>query len=271
MAYSRWQDPQYLGDARNIMRDIWAKEVITVKGIPYLATDSSQKTQTSATFTVNPSYFEPYAYRIFAEVDPNDPWNQLIDSSYSVTRQSMNLNLDSTATAKIPPDWINLNRTTAALTAPIASATSTINTAHTTNFGYDALRVPFRLALDYSWYKDPRDKELLDQMSFLSDTYNAGGRLNATYTHDGSIAPSYQYESASMYGATIGYFMVSDPALATTVYNDKLLYLYDPNTNAWKQLLSYYDDNWAWFGIALYKGQLPNLTASVPAHVLLTQ
>jgi endoglucanase len=141
----------------------------------------------------------------------------------------------------------------------------------TTNFGYDAIRVPFRLALDYQWYKDPRDKTLLDDMSFLSSTYTATGRLDAVYTHAGSIAPAYAYESDSMYGATIGYFMVANPSLATSVYNDKLLALYNPDTNAWKTQLSYYDDNWVWFGLALYNNLLPNLAASESSTTLATQ
>jgi hypothetical protein len=29
----------------------------------------------------------------------------------------------------------------------------------------------------------------------------------------------------------------------------KLAFLFDSGTNTWKERLSYYDDNWAWFGI----------------------
>jgi endo-1,4-beta-D-glucanase Y len=276
LAYSRWQNPQYLDDARDIMRDIWAHEVVTINGTPYLAADNLEKAGTNSTILVNPSYFAPYAYRIFAEVDPGDGWSALIDSSYAVTKQSMALTLDASSSAGLPPDWIAINRKTGVITSEPTAITSSSSSAPSssslsTNFGYDAMRVPFRLALDYQWYKDPRDKELLDQMSFLSTTYNAAGRLDATYTHAGTIAANYNYESAAMYGGTIGYFMVSDPTLATTVYNDKLLFLYDADTNTWKQILSYYDDNWAWFGIALYNHLLPNLTTSVPQSVLVSQ
>src|SRR3989344_1629933 len=33
----------------------------------------------------------------------------------------------------------------------------------------------------------------------------------------------------------------------------------------WAMPLSYYADNWTWFGIALYNRQLPNLAAELPA------
>jgi hypothetical protein len=47
------------------------------------------------------------------------------------------------------------------------------------------------------------------------------------------------------------------------------VYLFNPDTNTWKEELSYYDNNWAWFGIALYNNLLPNLTANVPDAALL--
>jgi endoglucanase len=74
-----------------------------------------------------------------------------------------------------------------------------------------------------------------------------------------------------MYGATIGYFMVSDPKAAKDIYAKKLAYLWDADKNAWKETLSYYDDNWAWFGIALYNNLLPNLAATLPPSALSKQ
>ena len=35
----------------------------------------------------------------------------------------------------------------------------------------------------------------------------------------------------------------------------------NPDKQQWKNALSYYDDNWAWFGIALTQHALPNLAA----------
>ena len=176
--------------------------------------------------------------------------------------------LGSPNSAILPPDWIDVNKKTGAFTAPASS------TGLTTNFGYDALRTSWRLALDYQWYQDPRDKDLLSRMSFLSSTYANDGKLSATYAHDGSkitiasgttITMPFDYESASMYGGTLGYFSVVDAPHAAQVYQDKLLYLFDSDTNDWKETLSYYDSNWAWFGLALYNHLLPNLFVTLPA------
>lgn len=258
-AYARWQDPAYIGEARRVLDDIWAKEVLIINGKTYLAANNLEKFSSSPTAILNPSYMAPYAYRIFALVDPAHPWNQLVDTSYDVIGRSMEQPLDKTGSAGLPPDWVLINKKTGALSAPSDHLT--------TNFGYDALRVPWRLALDYQWNEEPRAKELLGRMSFLSEQWKKGA-IGTTYSHDGKVLGSY--ETPAMYAGAIGYFVVSDPTLGAQVYDSKLSFLYNPDTNDWKQRLSYYDDNWAWFGIGLYNRLLPNLSANLPASAYLT-
>lgn len=250
-AYARWQDPSYLNEAKAIVSDIWDKEVVTVNGTPYLAADNLEKNASTADIIVNPSYLSPASYRIFAKIDPSHPWNQLADSSYQILNQSMDLTLNATSTAELPPDWIAVNRTTGQMHAAAGQSLDT-------NFGYDAFRVPWRIALDYQWNKAPAALSALKKMSFLSAQWNASKLLYAGYTHAGS--PVAKTEAPAMYGATIGYFMAADPSAADEIYRTKLGYLFDPSTNDWHEPLGYYDSNWAWFGIALYTGGLPNLT-----------
>jgi endo-1,4-beta-D-glucanase Y len=252
-AYARWQDPAYLQSARSIINDIWDKEVIEINGVPYLAADNIEKTSLSQTAAINPSYLEPAAYKIFARIDPSHPWDSLANSSYSLLQKSMQQTLGSATSAGLPPNWISINKTTGALT-PLVSATTD------TNFGFDAMRVPFNLALDWQWFADPRDKQILSSMSFLGSQWKKNQMISSVYSHDGSVVQSS--EAAAIYGGTIGYFQIGDQSDASTVYQTKLLYLYNPGANAWKETLSYYDDNWAWFGIGLYNNLLPNLAAN---------
>jgi endo-1,4-beta-D-glucanase Y len=177
LAYARWQDPTYLGDARLIVADIWDKEVLVIGGKPYLVADDVEKTSTTPTALINPSYLNPAAYRIFARLDPNHPWGALADSSYTVLNQATTSPLGATTSASLPPDWVAINKTTGGLSAPPFGGT--------TDFGFDALRVPYRLALDYSWFKDPHDTALLAKMRFLSEAFAKNGKLAAGYTHAG--------------------------------------------------------------------------------------
>lgn len=258
-AYARWQDPAYLESAQGILDDLWEKEVITIKGVPYLAANDIEKISSGPTAIVNPSYLSPASYHVFAKVDPDHDWNALADASYDVIDASLDSMLDATSSAKLPPNWVQIDKVTGEMRA-------INNPTLTTNYGYDAFRTPWRLALDYQWFGTPRAKEVLDKMSFLSETWERDGKLSAEYTHAG--VPVTKDEGTAMYAGSIGYFIVSDPALAQEIYEKKLIYLFDPAENGWATPLSYYDSNWAWFGIALYTKQLPNLIADLPAELL---
>jgi len=257
-AYARWQDPAYLADARGIIASLWDNEVVLIGGTPYVVADNMEKRSNAPTAIVNPSYLSPAAYRIFALVDPAHPWSRVVDSSYQLLGKSMDAPLDTQKSAGIPPDWVALDKKTGALSAASASSTST-------NFGFDALRTPWRIALDYQWYGDERARTILSKMSFLTYTWQSANAIGSVYAHDGT--PVNPAQSTAMYGGAIGYFLYEDPDNARRIYDRKLLALYNPDVNEWREQLSYYDDNWAWFGIGLYEKLLPNLVAGLPASV----
>jgi endo-1,4-beta-D-glucanase Y len=248
-ASSRWGQPSYYYDAKAIINDMWNNEVVTVAGVPYLAANNLEKNSPTS-IVVNPSYFAPYAYRMFATVDTSHDWNALVNSSYDVISKSSALPLDTQYSVGLPPDWVVIDRKTGAIEA------STIKTLPT-NYSYDALRTPWRLALDYQWYHDSRDKATLEHFKFLGDQWKASNAINTVYTHSGFVTAKDQ--APAMYGGSLGYFIVADPANAKKVYEQKLKVLYNPNTQNWTQVLGYYDDNWAWFGIGLYNNALPNI------------
>lgn len=255
-AYARWQDPAYLASAKAIISDIWAQEVITIQGKPYLAADDVEKNYTD-NIVVNPSYFAPYAYRVFAKIDPSHDWSALIDTSYDVLARSMASKLDATSTsANIPPDWIALGRKDASVHAP-GSALPQLDT----NYGFDAIRVAWRVGLDWNWYQEPRALNALSSMGFLDSEWKARESIHDIYGHDGRVI-DYS-EAPSTYGASLAALTAVNGADADAAYRSKLVALYNPDTQDWRQVLTYYDDNWAWFGMALYNNELPDLWASL--------
>lgn len=249
-AYGRWQDKAYLDSAQAIISDIWNREVVMIQGKPYLAANDVEKTAKTAGIVVNPSYLSPATYKIFATIDPAHAWDKLADNSYQLLTTTLQSRLDKPQSAHIPPDWVIVDRTTGAVSAGTANNL-------TTNYGFDAMRTPWRLALDWQWNQDSRAKDVLSDMSFLKNQWEGKGKLFATYSHDGQ--PASDFESAAGYGTSLGYFLVEDAQDANAIYEQKLVSLYNPDTNAWKNQLGYYDDNWAWFGLALYYNFLPNL------------
>ena len=253
-AYSRWQEPQYLKSAVNIINDIWDLEVIPVGGKPYLAANNVEKNYDKQFIVLNPSYYAPYAYRIFSKIDQSHPWMELVDTSYDVITESIGSNLDKSASAELIPDWVVLDTISGKISA-------LQGTDLTTNYSYDAMRLPWRLALDWKWNKEPRAKAILSRNKFLLEDWQKNERLNSTYDHSGAVI--HKNESPAIYGGTIGYFLVTDPSIAKEIYRKKLLILFDPNNNTWKESLSYYDDNWVWFGMALYNDQFTDLTKHI--------
>lgn len=250
-ASGRWNQAHYLDDAKTIISNIWTSEVVTVNGKPYLVANNLEK-KAADVMVVNPSYLSPYAYRIFATIDTTHPWLKLVDTSYDVLNRSMSSNLDTKTSAQIPPDWVFLNKHTGEIQVPYGNNL-------TTNTSYDALRVPWRIYLDWMWYKDPRALNTLKKMAFFTSEVQNKALLYTSYKHDGT--PDTTTQSAAFYGGTLGYFMAVDPVNAKVIYENKLQVLFNPDSNTWKITLGYYDDNWAWFGIALYNDMLPNLAA----------
>ena len=255
MAFSRWREDKYLYDAKAVISSVWDKEVVMINGMPVLTADDLERNNPEQV-VVNPSYLSPYAYKLFAKVDPSHDWQGLADNSYSVLTAVSEAKLDKTSSSGLPPDWVIMNRQTGAFSAPAANSTQT------TDFGYDAMRVPFRLALDYSWFKDPRDKQILSKFTFLSHEWNTNHKLTAVYTHDGVAKADYEAGPA-IYGGTVGYFIVTDHSAARQIYQSKLTTLYDTDAQKWKTELGYYDDNWAWFGLGLGQGALKNLSSEL--------
>ncbi|MBC7581812.1 hypothetical protein H7097_03010 [Aeromicrobium sp.] len=251
MGYHRWNDSQYLAAAKPIINSIWNNEVVQVAGKPVLVANDLEK-NSPTTVVVNPSYFGFANYKVFAAVDPIHDWNGLRDNSYTLLNALSADKLDKASSDGLPPDWITLNRTTGAF---LPAAAPNLDT----NFGYDAFRIPFRLALDHQWFQDERDKTSLSRYGFLQQFWKSNKVINATYAHDGTVVATE--ESPAMYGATIGYFKIINPAMAKDIYETKLQTLYSPDQQSWKAPApGYYEDNWAWFGIALYQNALPDLT-----------
>lgn len=253
-ASQRWHDQADFGDALDMIHDIWDHEVMTINGRPYILANNVEKVSFTNTAVINPSYFAPYAYRIFSQVDPDHDWLGLVDTSYDVLAEVSDQPLDTQKSDGLPPDWVLIDKHTGELSAPDGRL------GLTTNYSYDALRTPWRLAVDAAWFQEPRATAALQRFQLLSDEWQAHHALASSYRHDGQVAG--QDDSYAVYGGAIGYFATLDPRLAEHVYMKKLEALYNSSTFNWHQDLSYYDANWVWFGIALYNGKVSNLYSS---------
>lgn len=246
LAGRRWDEDRYTKQALPILEDMWSMETASILGKRYITAGNWAKNSTN--IIINPSYFAPYAYRIFAAVDSNHPWNDLLAPGYELLKTSGNDKLDTNKAVGLPPDWVAMDRKTGKLMKAEQSNLST-------NYSYDAVRTPWRIALDYQWNKEQLAyKYLTSAYKTLVDNYSKNNKLAAAYKHDGTVLENH--EGPTMYATAIGFLLYADPASADRLYQEKILYLYSNNTNSFASDLPYYDQNWLWFGAALYNKYL---------------
>jgi endoglucanase len=225
-----WNDQRYADQARAMLRDLWASGTVDAAGHRYLlAGDSLCK---GTTCRINPSYYAPYAYRVFAGFDAANNWAGLIDTSYDLLHA-----VSRFADTRLPPDWAQLDTLTGAIT-PSSEKDSA--------FSYDAFRVYWRIELDRELFKDQRaDEYLHDSLGWISTEWEKRMRLPGVISPAGK--PLVEYESLEMLSALMC-------AMHSAPMQKKLEAVY--SRGIWSDRNRYYLQNWAWFGTAVYNGFL---------------
>lgn len=254
LAGKRWNDPAlHLAGSRTVGA-IWDHEVASAGGRPYL-TAGDWATQGDV-LAFNPSYFAPYAYRIFKDVDP-DPrhdWWGVINTGYEILPTASNAALGAARSAGLPPDWIGLDRATGALVPLPLSGNDT------TRYGYDAARTYWRIALDLRWSGDGRaDSYLRENAGFLRGEVARKGFPSAVYAHDGTIVQ----EPPSLVGnaGALAMLLATDQSAADGLYVDHFLkgVTREGADVRWGDPTDLYGQEWSWFAVAFYADALPDL------------
>jgi endo-1,4-beta-D-glucanase Y len=239
LAYKEWQDPAYLADARLILNDIWDRLTVNAPiGRVLLPGDWPQR---GRTFQINPSYFSPYAYRVFAEQDPEHDWTVLVDSSYEILTRAV----AQTAT-HLPPDWVELsmdNDNVGLYETPMDARS---------DFGYEAIRVYWRVGLDQLLTPlEKRATSLLKTRTMLPRYWRIRKDIPISLTWDG-IVRHPELQSGAVYGAMLPAFYVQDRDAARELVQKKILPNLKPG-GQWNSKNDYYSQNWLWFGLAIYQ------------------
>ena len=130
----------------------------------------------------NPSYFSPAAYKVFSQFENSSThnWKGVIDQGYAV------MNANPGSSKGLAPDWCNFNGS-----IPSVISRNAGPKGNGTDFWYDAIRVPFRLALDSLWYNDSRAINFLDNaMSWIPVTKSRMADINGNWYMDIDTDPN---------------------------------------------------------------------------------
>ncbi|MEK6556968.1 MAG: glycosyl hydrolase family 8, partial [Candidatus Margulisiibacteriota bacterium] len=241
----KYQD--YAHNAQQVLNDIWKKETYVKREYRYLAGGNGLR-------AIEPGYLSPFSYRVFDDFDPEHNWLDLVDSSYRIFRDSSTAMLSSWIDkrgishnqnphkrqrwprANLVPDWLSLDKNGQVVDGAEREEAE---------FGTDAFRALWRVAVDYAWNRDKRAAEYLKQLSssgpydFLyyrlhdkrgdwkkTPNYNESQKLASVYWHDGGYTmyegnyepdPGKTYvenqtasrASCGQYGVYLSYFYAS--------------------------------------------------------------
>ncbi len=258
LAGRRWGDPALIEAGRQMVPAIWEHDVAVVNGVPYLA--AGNWATSGPVIAINPSYVAPYAFGIFAEVDPAHNWWWLLDTSYRVLFDASRATLGAEQSAGLPPDWVGLERASGRL-VPFE-----LPGVETTRYGYDAARTYWRVALHYRWTGDGRAEAFLQQAGFLRDEVRrpegeAGatkGTVSAVYARDGTIVeapPSIVGEAGALSA-----LLTLDRDAAGQLYSSRIVggAARAGSGVAWGDPADLYAQEWGWLATALYAGALPD-------------
>jgi endo-1,4-beta-D-glucanase Y len=264
--------PDYREEARRVQADILAKEVVTLPGGDVLLTPGNWH-ELAPPYLVNPSYFSPAAYRLFASISgetgrqsaaervgtvhepPLQPdgevknntsrWGRLRGDTYKLLGQ-LTQGLGGQTGVGLFPDWCRMDAAGRLAPAP----------GKDTRFGWEAVRLPYRLALDGLWFGNPQAGRLLTDkfLPFFKSQWQARSRLLAVYNFDGS--PAVDYESPVLYaGVLAGALAAGDRDFAREMALKILAFYHEDGDRAYFEAPDhYYANNWAWLSLALYAG-----------------
>lgn len=258
-ASKMFDEPEYLNDAREIIADIWKQTVVEIRGRYYLLPMEKNSARRGNGYLLNPSYFSPAHYRLFAKIDdnPDRNWIKLADDSYFILERLSNR---AGNISNLPPNWATVDMFDGSL--GFAGQHISID-ENVDDFGFDAFRVFWRVALDVEWYDSTAGRAYLQkQGSFFEREWDRLGGFRAVYDQSGS--PKTTFDSQSVNSGillTLQHLVLGEKL--SEIYNELFidnLFISDESEYAyWGNPEIYYDHNWSWLGLALFNGRFPNL------------
>jgi endoglucanase len=233
-ASQKWNNPEYLAEARSIIQDIWNTTVIQISNGKFvLASNNLEKKYNKSKIIVNPSYFTPHAFRLFTTVTPELEWKRLAEDCYYLLDQISQFKIDNKQVF-LPPDWIQVDTKNMQIS---------LLSDRPWNYSYDAVRIPWRIGMDYYYHKSPEAMSYLRRFDFLGEEWKKKNQIYPSYTGLGEII--HNTESTLGYSTSLAYFSTHNPSIADTIYKNKL----EPEMFKSK---SYYESNWMFFSLILY-------------------
>lgn len=251
----RWKglSPDGVEDYRTkaiaVLSDILKKETfVTSSGKIYLAPWIMNREVELGIYPLNPSYYSPAHFRIFHDYTGDDRWAQLTDTSYYILN-SLLAEFDGKKGVGLIPDWCGVD----------SLDSFYVLQGKNKGFGYEALRVPFRVGLDYMWFGRDEAKEFLGCFNvFLEKQMKAYGKIYCEYDLSGQTVKAY--ESPAFYSCYYYAMKISGSSYANRISEKIQKYVLKTDGGLYYQSRdAYYSNCLSWLADGYQNGYVENL------------
>jgi endo-1,4-beta-D-glucanase Y len=206
---------------------------------------------------INISYFAPAYYRLFKSVNVSGAdWDAVINTAYDTIEIALNNDPTHQMNNGLVPAWCSANGTPP---SGVCSPVPAPGASNNSNYQYDSCRTPFRIALDWCWFGEPRAKAYLAKTSAFFSGIGAKQIVDG-YGLDGTAQPSFAMPGGAQSAAFVGPAGVG--AMSDVAYQTFVNQAYADV--ATRQLLAggtYYDESWTVMSLLMMTGNFLNYTA----------
>lgn len=218
LAGKKWNNPAYSADGLHIVKDLWRLNVQQLDGRYYLLPGTWEGFKEEY-LTLDPSYFAPYVYREFArhDVEHAAGWNALANNIYDTLEACTDL-----TRPQLPPNWCAVKWQAEPNQPRIVF--SDRQGEGSRDFGYDAFRVYWRMAMDAKLSPSPgrdRAKAYLVSHPFLLNYWRQTHVMPEGFTADGQ--PMGPETSGFAMGPVLVLGQTQQPGSGAALYRETLL------------------------------------------------
>jgi len=201
--------------------------------------------------SLNPSYFDPAEYRVFAQFTGNNGWLGVVNECYTVLFNSLNAASGNQSNG-LDPAWCT----------PAGVPTTAAFTGAPDWYQYDACRTPFRVLKDWVFFGEPRALSYTALNNAFFVPIGAAGIIDG-YNLDGSPHPLYDTagntgQAASFVGPATCAAMPNpaDAAFVQAGYDLLTTAQWQPSNLASPMLIGgqYYDQSWDVMSLLMMSG-----------------
>lgn len=193
---------------------------------------------------LNPCYFAPAWYRIYADFTGNKDWLKVADKCYEILDQIEKFNNGT----GLVPDWCKADGTEQRLA--VWNGTSKYE------YSYDAARMPWRIALDYSWYGTEKAKIYCDKVAAFFKNIGPENIVDG-YSLTGQKLGQY-HNATFVCTAATSYLTGDDLEFGQRMYNESVK-VKDTEPH------DYYGNTLRMLTLLYMTGNFPNLYSDSPA------